>query len=50
MRPDHRHSQPSRAGFDDITTIQKMDAEQNVHSIYVPNVRSERVQGGAEED
>jgi len=33
----------------DLTTFQKLAAEQNVHSIYVPDVRSERVQGGAEE-
>ncbi len=33
----------------DITTFQKLAAEQNVHSIYVPDVRSERVAGGAEE-
>ena len=33
----------------DITSFQKQAAEQNIHSIYVPDVRSERVQGGAEE-
>ncbi len=33
----------------DITTFQKLAAEQNVHSIYVPDVRSERVTGGGEE-
>ncbi|MGD0793659.1 MAG: hypothetical protein ABR920_18000 [Terriglobales bacterium] len=33
----------------DITTFQKLAAEQNVHSIYVPDVRSERVQGRGEE-
>jgi photosystem II stability/assembly factor-like uncharacterized protein len=33
----------------DITSFQKLAAEQNVHSIYVPDVRSERVQGGGEE-
>ncbi|MGD0509857.1 MAG: hypothetical protein ABSA27_18815, partial [Terriglobales bacterium] len=33
----------------DITSFQKLAAEQNVHSIYVPDVRSERVQGRAEE-
>ena len=33
----------------DITTFQKLAAEQNIHSIYVPDVRSERVQGGGEE-
>ncbi len=33
----------------DITTFQKLAAEQNVHSIYVPDVKSERVQGGGEE-
>jgi hypothetical protein len=30
----------------DIGTFQKLAAEQNVHSIYVPDVRSERVVGG----
>jgi photosystem II stability/assembly factor-like uncharacterized protein len=34
----------------DITSFQKLAAEQNVHSIYVPDVRSERVQGGGEEE
>jgi hypothetical protein len=29
----------------DITNFQKLTAEQNVHSIYVPDVRSEKVQG-----
>src|SRR5258708_20835975 len=33
----------------DLTTFQKLAADQNVHPIYVPHVRSERVQGGAEE-
>jgi hypothetical protein len=33
----------------DIATFQKLAAEQNIHSIYVPDVRSERVQGGGEE-
>jgi photosystem II stability/assembly factor-like uncharacterized protein len=33
----------------DIVTFQKLAAEQNVHSIYVPDVRSERVAGGGEE-
>jgi photosystem II stability/assembly factor-like uncharacterized protein len=33
----------------DITNFQKLAAEQNIHSIYVPDVRSERVQGGGEE-
>lgn len=33
----------------DITSFQKLAAERNVHSIYVPDVRSERVQGGGEE-
>jgi photosystem II stability/assembly factor-like uncharacterized protein len=32
----------------DITSFQKQAAEQNIHSIYVPDVRSERVQGGEE--
>ena len=34
----------------DITSFQKLAAERNVHSIYVPDVRSERVQGGGEEE
>jgi photosystem II stability/assembly factor-like uncharacterized protein len=34
----------------DITSFQKLAAEQNVHSIYVPDVKSERVQGGGEEE
>jgi hypothetical protein len=33
----------------DITTFQKLVAEQNVQPIYVPDVRSERVQGRGEE-
>ena len=33
----------------DITNFQKLAAEQNIHSIYVPDVKSERVQGGGEE-
>jgi hypothetical protein len=33
----------------DITSFQKLAAEQNVHSIYVPDVKSEKVQGGGEE-
>ena len=33
----------------DIASFEKLAAEQNVHSIYVPDVRSERVQGRAEE-
>ena len=33
----------------DIVAFQKLAAEQNVHSIYVPDVRSERVAGGGEE-
>lgn len=33
----------------DIATFQKVAAEQNVHSIYVPDVQSERVQGRGEE-
>ncbi|MGD0509733.1 MAG: hypothetical protein ABSA27_18195, partial [Terriglobales bacterium] len=32
----------------DIANFQKLAADQNVHSIYVPDVRSERVQGGQE--
>jgi photosystem II stability/assembly factor-like uncharacterized protein len=33
----------------DIASFQKLAAEQNIHSIYVPDVKSERVQGGGEE-
>ena len=33
----------------DIPTFQKLAAEQNIHSIFVPDARSERVQGGGEE-
>src|SRR5208282_1206287 len=33
----------------DIASFQKLAAEQNVHSIYVPDVRSERLRGGREE-
>jgi len=33
----------------DITAFQKLAAEQNVRSIYVPDVKSERVAGGGEE-
>jgi photosystem II stability/assembly factor-like uncharacterized protein len=33
----------------DITSFQKLAAEQNIHSIYVPDVKSERVIGGEEE-
>ena len=33
----------------DIASFQKLAAEQNVHSIFVPDVRSERVRGGGEE-
>jgi hypothetical protein len=33
----------------DIAAFQKLAAEQNVRSIYVPDVRSERVAGGGEE-
>jgi hypothetical protein len=32
----------------DVTTFQRLAAEQNIHSIYVPDVKSERVLGGAE--
>jgi photosystem II stability/assembly factor-like uncharacterized protein len=32
----------------DITSFQKLAAEQNIHSIYVPDVKSELVQGGEE--
>ncbi len=34
----------------DLASFQKLAAEQNIHSIYVPDVRSERVQGGGEEE
>jgi len=42
------------AGWDqvrnaDIANFQKLAAEQNVHSIFVPDIRSERVRGGGEE-
>jgi hypothetical protein len=33
----------------DITNFQKLAAEQDIHSIYVPDAGSERVQGGGEE-
>jgi hypothetical protein len=33
----------------DITNFQKLAADQNVHSIYVPDVRSARIQGGGDE-
>jgi photosystem II stability/assembly factor-like uncharacterized protein len=33
----------------DITSFQKLAAEQNIHPIYVPDVKSEKVQGGEEE-
>ena len=33
----------------DIASFQKLAAEQNVHSIFVPDVRSERVRGGGGE-
>jgi photosystem II stability/assembly factor-like uncharacterized protein len=33
----------------DIANFQKLAAEQNIHSIYVPDAKSERVQGGGEE-
>jgi hypothetical protein len=33
----------------DIASFQNLAAEQNIHSIYVPDVRSERVQGGGKE-
>jgi photosystem II stability/assembly factor-like uncharacterized protein len=33
----------------DITSFQKLAAEQNIHSIYVPDVKSERVRGGEEQ-
>jgi len=34
----------------DIAAFQKVAAEQNVHSIYVPDPKSERVAGGGEEE
>jgi hypothetical protein len=34
----------------DIASFQKLAAEQNVQPIFVPDVKSERVQGGGEED
>ena len=33
----------------DIASFQKLAAEQNIHSIYVPDARSEKAQGGGEE-
>ncbi len=33
----------------DIPTFQKLAEQQNIHSIYVPDARSERVQGGGDE-
>jgi photosystem II stability/assembly factor-like uncharacterized protein len=33
----------------DITNFQKLAAEQNIHPIYVPDAKSEKVQGGEEE-
>ena len=33
----------------DIVSFQKLAADQNIHSIYVPDVQSARVQGGEEE-
>ena len=33
----------------DVAAIQKLALEQGIHAIYVPDVRSERVQGGGEE-
>lgn len=33
----------------DIVAFQKLAAEQNIHSIYVPDAKSERVAGGGEE-
>ena len=33
----------------DIVSFQKLAADQNIHSIYVPDVQSARVQGGGEE-
>ena len=34
----------------DIAAFQKLAAEQGIHAIYVPDVKSERVQGGGEEE
>jgi len=34
----------------DVSALQKLAAEQGIHLIYVPDVRSERVQGGGEEE
>ena len=34
----------------DIAAFQKLAGEQGVHAIYVPDVKSERVQGGGEEE
>jgi hypothetical protein len=34
----------------DIALVQKLAAEQGIHAIYVPDVKSERVQGGGGEE
>jgi hypothetical protein len=42
------HWEQVRSG--DITVFQKLAAEQNIHSIYVPDAKSERLAGGGEEE
>jgi hypothetical protein len=42
------HWEQVRSG--DIAAFQKLAAEQNIHSIYVPDAKSERVAGGGEEE
>jgi len=34
----------------DIARVQKLAAEQGIHAIYVPDTKSERVQGGGGEE
>ena len=34
----------------DIASVQKLASEQGIHAIYVPDVKSEKVLGGGEED
>jgi photosystem II stability/assembly factor-like uncharacterized protein len=42
------HWEQVRSG--DITAFQKLAADQNIHSIYVPDPKSERVAGGGEQE
>jgi hypothetical protein len=43
-------SQWERVRSGDITAFQKLAADQNIHSIYVPDAKSERVAGGGAEE